>query len=241
METKICTKCNIDKDIDSYSKHRNKKFGNSWCKHCVRDYNKIYCSENKERIKAKRIGYYNSYYQNNKEKVAKKNRAWYENNPSYNKEYAERNASRLKKQKQKYCSENREKINKQKLARKHSDSLVKLLINRRSRRNAILKYKYQTTKEALGCSVLFWREHLEIRFSADMTWENYGTYWHLDEIIPCSAWNLTDPIEQKACFHYMNSQPLEKFFNLSKGGANTKDYANEKAEFLMVLRALGEI
>jgi len=37
---------------------------------------------------------------------------------------------------------------------------------------------------------------------------------HIDEIIPCSAWNL--PEDNKYCWHYLNSQLLLARDNLSK-------------------------
>ena len=37
---------------------------------------------------------------------------------------------------------------------------------------------------------------------------------HIDEIIPCSAWNLPD--DNKYCWHYLNSQWLLAEDNLSK-------------------------
>jgi len=44
----------------------------------------------------------------------------------------------------------------------------------------------------------------------------------LDEIIPCSAWNLPD--ENEYCWHYLNSQYLLAKDNLSKSNKyNEKD------------------
>ena len=51
-----------------------------------------------------------------------------------------------------------------------------------------------------------------------MNWDNYGPYFHIDHIIPCKAWDLTNEIELKACFHYTNLQPLVGPENYSKGG-----------------------
>lgn len=51
-----------------------------------------------------------------------------------------------------------------------------------------------------------------------MTWANYGkSGWHIDHIKPCASFDLSDPDQQKACFHYSNLQPLWAFDNLSKG------------------------
>ena len=48
-----------------------------------------------------------------------------------------------------------------------------------------------------------------------MSWENMGE-WHLDHIRPCASFDLTDPDQQRQCFHYSNLQPLWASDNLSK-------------------------
>jgi hypothetical protein len=60
--------------------------------------------------------------------------------------------------------------------------------------------------------------HLEAQFRDGMSWDNYGRYgWHIDHIIPCSSFDLTDTDQQRKCFHYTNLQPLWAHENLSKG------------------------
>ena len=49
-----------------------------------------------------------------------------------------------------------------------------------------------------------------------MNWENYGV-WHIDHIIPCARFDLSDPGQQKICFHYTNLQPMWGEDNLKKG------------------------
>ena len=51
-----------------------------------------------------------------------------------------------------------------------------------------------------------------------MTWENHGAVWHIDHIVPCCKFDLTNEHEQKRCFHYSNLQPLFAQENLSKQG-----------------------
>ena len=48
-----------------------------------------------------------------------------------------------------------------------------------------------------------------------MSWDNYGD-WHIDHIIPCAAFDLTDIEQQKKCFNYKNLQPLWAEENLKK-------------------------
>ena len=73
------------------------------------------------------------------------------------------------------------------------------------------------TMKLLGCSVEFFRKHIESQFQEGMTWENYGLHgWHLDHIKPCASFDLSDPEQQRQCFHYANMQPLWADENRSK-------------------------
>lgn len=64
------------------------------------------------------------------------------------------------------------------------------------------------TLELLGCTINEFKRHLQEKFTIEMSWENYGTYWEIDHIKPCASFDLTNPIQQKECFHYTNTQPL---------------------------------
>lgn len=63
------------------------------------------------------------------------------------------------------------------------------------------------------------RRHLERQFTKGMSWDNYGTYWHIDHIVPVSSFNITGPEcdEFKACWALTNLRPLKAEENLSKG------------------------
>lgn len=72
--------------------------------------------------------------------------------------------------------------------------------------------------DLVGCSNAHLITHIEKQFSSGMTWGNYGFRgWHIDHKIPCSKFNLTDPLHQRACFHYTNLQPLWAADNFKKG------------------------
>lgn len=61
--------------------------------------------------------------------------------------------------------------------------------------------------------------HLEKQFKPGMTWDNYGRNgWHIDHIIPISAFNFTSPdhLDFKLCWSLSNLQPLWAFENCSK-------------------------
>ena len=64
-----------------------------------------------------------------------------------------------------------------------------------------------------------------------MSWDNRNQ-WHVDHIKPLCAFDLTDPEEQAAAFHYSNLQPLWALDNMRKGGrwqpAETKNKAEKR-------------
>ena len=76
--------------------------------------------------------------------------------------------------------------------------------------------KSERTLNLIGCSVDYLREYLASMFEAGMSWDNYGD-WHIDHIIPCASFDLTDPKQQKLCFHFSNLRPAWARENIVKG------------------------
>ena len=69
--------------------------------------------------------------------------------------------------------------------------------------------KPHTYTKLLGCSLEEARAHIESQWLPGINWDNWThTGWHIDHIRPCSSFDLTDPEQQKQCFHYTNLQPL---------------------------------
>jgi hypothetical protein len=78
--------------------------------------------------------------------------------------------------------------------------------------------KSAATAELVGCAVGELRAHLEAQFQPGMTWGNWTKDgWHIDHIRPCASFDLTDPEQQRQCFHFTNLQPLWASDNCSKG------------------------
>jgi len=78
--------------------------------------------------------------------------------------------------------------------------------------------KSASTMKLVGCTIDELRKHLETQFVPGMTWKNNSkSGWHIDHIIPCSSFDLTDPRQQQICCNWSNLQPLWAFDNLSKG------------------------
>jgi hypothetical protein len=206
VNTKICGKCNIEKEISEFSKDKSKKDGlGTLCKDCKSKYHKdyykinssfikqhqtIYRIKNKEVINLKQIQYRkrfpNSWYK------------WFEKNKLYRKNY----------------------MNAYYKVRRKNDIIFKLSGDIRTRINEALKenLKSKRTLDLLGCSVEFLKKHLESQFKPGMTWDNHTIHgWHIDHIKPCTKFDLNKVEEQKKCFHYSNLQPLWAKENLYKG------------------------
>jgi hypothetical protein len=68
-----------------------------------------------------------------------------------------------------------------------------------------------------GCSSAELSQWIEKQFLPGMTWDNRSE-WHIDHIIPCSAFNMTDVSQQQVAFHFTNLRPLWARDNLLKRG-----------------------
>lgn len=87
----------------------------------------------------------------------------------------------------------------------------------RTRLNRALRGQSRTapTLELLGCDLPFLIKHIESQFQKGMTWENRHR-WHVDHIRPCASFDMSDPAQQRQCFHYTNLQPLWAIDNSRK-------------------------
>jgi hypothetical protein len=73
--------------------------------------------------------------------------------------------------------------------------------------------KSDKTKTLLGCDGNFLKRYLE---STKVEGKDYSDA-HIDHIVPCSSFDLTDKEQQRKCFHYTNLQLLPAHENLAKG------------------------
>lgn len=150
------------------------------------------------------------YYQLNREASKKRTSAWTAQNLERRRAMSRASAKRNRSRKRRYDS----------FYYSRADRRVTRSL--RARFRAVLRNQKASDSVValLGCSPGHLRQHLESRFQPGMTWENYGRYgWHVDHIIPCSAFDLTNPEEVRKCFHFSNLQPLWWRDNIIKGGA----------------------
>lgn len=94
--------------------------------------------------------------------------------------------------------------------RRINDPYFRLCMNIRGRISKAIKRNSKRGKslELLGCSVEFLKRHLEKKFLPGMTWDNYGSEWQIDHIVPCSLFDMSDKWHQFVCFNWRNLQPL---------------------------------
>ena len=118
------------------------------------------------------------------------------------------------------CSEKFRKSAKRIAWRKNyraTTSLWKVKHNVRTRLRELIANRSLHFSELTGCTGQQLVAHLEAQFLPGMTWANYAIDgWHIDHIRPCASFDLTDPEQQKECFHFSNLQPLWAEDNIRK-------------------------
>lgn len=91
----------------------------------------------------------------------------------------------------------------------------KLRRNLGSRMNFIFKNDEEAIK-LINCTIEHLKDWLKFCFTENMTEENYGSYWHVDHVIPICKFNLTNSKDVELCFSWFNIMPLTDTDNLTK-------------------------
>ena len=78
---KRCSKCNVEKPYEMFTKEKFVSDGFSrWCKSCKKEHRAKWYAENAESEKAKAMQYHYANYEKNKERISKKVIEWQQNN-----------------------------------------------------------------------------------------------------------------------------------------------------------------
>lgn len=88
--------------------------------------------------------------------------------------------------------------------------------------NSPLKKSCESLAVLVGCSVAYWRSHLEGMFEDGMDWDNYGRKWDVDHIMPVSSFDLKSLEGAKRAFNWANTRPTWKWENSVKGARITE-------------------
>jgi len=239
MKIKVCSKCKIEKDIESYCNDKFKKDGKrTKCKECDKKYrenNKNKIKEYYNNHKKERLNYNKKYWQKtkiiqsiqDKEKDKQRIKEWYEENKEKIKEktkiYRDKNKERIKDYNKEYNKKHRtqqtENVNK----KRKNDSLYKFKCNIRDLLRKSLKrqgYKKSTRSFDILCESFdnvwsFLLNNAKLRytyFKEEDFLEN--NKYHIDHIIPLVTAKTEEDVI-RLC-HYTNLQLLTKEENLAK-------------------------
>jgi hypothetical protein len=189
---KRCSRCGIEKALDAFCKNKSSRDGlQSSCKSC-------------------------------RQVITK---AWRDNNPTYGKKYDEQYRKIHRNERCEYNRQWRQKN--ASYWRNYQNERLRTDIDYRLRnyigvgiRRAIKKNR-QSVFSKLGYSIEELRNRLEPLFQPVMSWDNYGTHWHIDHVIPQSWFHLhnengIDEYEVKLCWSMQNLQPMWTSENLEK-------------------------
>jgi len=136
---------------------------------------------------------------------------WKKANPERAREQARRAVAKWQQNHPERAKEIRRGVRK----RESADPINRIKRSLRKRMSDLLKGK-QCRDKYLGCNRGQLRSHLQAQFKRRMTWENYGTHWHVDHIIPLAAFNLQDEQQRRIACNWQNLRPLEATRNIAK-------------------------
>ena len=185
--------------------------------------------------KARRAAYQRKWYAKNQERAREIGRATYRRNAekrraavhAYQKANPEKVAEWRRRHREKPGTKERDRLYQRTRPRKPAKPkrVAASALERRIKtalRTRVYKALHGVAKSAntmalIGCSYEQFRAHIEAQFQPGMTWEGHRfDGWHLDHKRPCASFDLTDPEQQRMCFHYTNLQPLWAHDNLTK-------------------------
>ena len=197
---KECDQCKIMKTINLYRKYTDRE--NSYsktCKACLNEMDK----QRKRNLRKKRLETFMVKCEKCSEEKALKDFAKLKK--FYKKKICVSCYPKfLTEQKTEWCrNENKSNIN-YRLKKSLAARLRTVLI------------KNDTTMNYIGCNIQYLREWFEYNFTKEMNWDNYGSYWSLDHIIPVCKFDLTLEDEKLKCWNWSNLVPVTVKYNSSK-------------------------
>jgi len=210
MDEKQCGNCKVIKSLEMYRKYTDKdNIYSISCKKCLNEMDKI----RKKNLRQKRL-----------ETVIAKCEMC-------QKEKTLNNFAKLKKfYKKKICTSCypdflREQKNE--WCKKEHDTNMNYRIKKSlaARLRNVLN-KNDTTMSYIGCNIQFLREWFAYNFTDEMNWDNYGSFWSIDHIIPVCKFDLTNENDKLKCWNWSNLMPVTINFNSSKKEININQINN---------------
>jgi len=90
----------------------------------------------------------------------------------------------------------------------------------------------------LGINVQTFKDWLEYQFTDEMSWNNYGTYWHVDHVKPCASFtfeSMRDPSIYEY-FGWQNVKPMIITDNFTKGNEIDETAIEEQKIFVSMFK-----
>lgn len=174
------------------------------------------------------------YWLNNKEKALKATRKWQNEHAERCREnkrnWKKRNQDKVKEEYKRWLAKDPD-VKKEMLRRYARDRRKTIKGNLTNRISPLMSRSLKDGKcgkhwEVLvGYTVNDLKEHIEKQFIDGMSWSNRKD-WHIDHIIPISAFNYNTPddIDFKKCWSLNNLRPLWAVKNISKKNKLTKPH-----------------
>ncbi len=190
------------------------------CKKCKCEHQKQARLSNVAKYKAKD----KAYYEANKHVVLEKNRQYRRDNRdqicAQKKQYYNENKPAIKE----YHANNKEKRNAYKRSRFETDIMFRITERMKSRLHIALKnVSGKHSSKLLGCSKDHLMDWIGFQFENGLNWDNYGTAWHIDHVIPVSFFDVLCLEARQYAFHWTNTRPLGVRANLTKSSKILKN------------------
>ena len=164
----------------------------------------------------KKKEYNKKYYEENKARILAQNAAYRAEHgaeiQAQRCQYRARTREHIAMKNREYLPTKKRKISERRLA----DENFRLAEVIRSKVHKLLRGLPTSYRELLGMDLDVFKAWLAFQFEADMTWDNYGTVWQIDHVLPMSRFNLADPRNRHICFGWTNLQPLKVSDNRQK-------------------------
>lgn len=199
--SKICTGCGSDLPIRSFSKKKSSKDGrNTRCRKCRSD-----------------------HYQATKDECRARNQRWIEANRGRRRQHQRNSYGEyylaIEKPRRQTPEYKARRANNRAAYAKTPHFRITNTVRHRIWQSLKSKKNGRSWEALVGYTLEELITHLELLFVVGMSWDNYGTHWHIDHKHPVSLFEITssecDGFRQ--CWSLDNLQPLWKQDNLRKG------------------------
>lgn len=225
LDIRVCSECGKGKSFKDFYKCDNSIFGvESICKDCKNDGGKARYAANPDPHKLVCQLYYQDHKEEHNQRMIS-----YVNDPNHP-EHKEKHRAGVKK----YMRENRDKFRdretkyKQNRLKNNPKLRVSHNISTYIRTSLNGQKHGRHWEDLLGYTLQDLILHLESKFDDKMTWDNYGSYWHIDHIVGIANFNYNSYNDEafKKCWSLQNLQPLYGPENCSKGDTISEEYNN---------------